>query len=258
MMRQALAAVRRNTRIQRPRGLPALGEQTRAGDTTTSTRSGLCDERGTWKHLRTHFPSSSSRLFASGSMQTPLFGSMLVERIPVVVPDAPDWEREYQEWSQARRDKFKVKLPDSVVEPKGLEENLPDFEAAPRETEADRLGDRSTIYRKLQEFLFLVVKDKSDKWGFAKLKHEDGETMRQTAERSLKEFAGDSIECWVVGNAPQGHYEESDGTTFYYRGSYIEGDLKLENNYVDHAWVTKEELGEYFDEKHHELLKKML
>jgi len=184
---------------------------------------------------------------------------MLVERIPIVIPEAPEWEREYKEWSEARRDKFKLKLPDSVVEPKGLLDNLPDFEPAPRETEADRLGDRSTVYRKLQEYLFLVVKDKSNKWGFPKVKHEDGETMRQTAERSLKDFAGDSIECFVVGNAPQGHYTDSSGgTTFYYRGSYIEGDLKLEDKYIDHVWATKEELGEYFDAKHHELLKRML
>ena len=86
---------------------------------------------------------------------------MLVERIPVVIPEAPAWEREYKEWSEARRDKFRVKLPDQIVEAKGLLDNLPDFEPAPRETEADRTGDRSTLHRKLPEFLFLVVKEKT-------------------------------------------------------------------------------------------------
>ena len=62
----------------------------------------------------------------------------------------------------------------------------------------------------------------------------------------------------MVGNAPQGHYETADGTTFYYRGSYIEGELELQDGYVEHAWVTKEELGEYFDADHHDLLKRML
>ncbi len=200
------------------------------------------------------------RRFISSTAATSnaLYGSMLVERIPVVIPEAPEWEREYKEWSQARRDKFKVKLPDQIVEAKGLLETLPDFEPASRETEADQTGDRSTIHRKLAEFLFLVVKDKDGNWGFPKCEHSEGETMRQTAERSLKDFAGDSLECWVVGNAPQGHYKEANGTTFYYRGSYLEGELALQGGYTDHLWLTKEELGEFFDADHHDLLKKML
>ena len=108
------------------------------------------------------------RRFISSTAATSnaLYGSMLVERIPVVIPEAPEWEREYKEWSQARRDKFKVKLPDQIVEAKGLLENLPDFEPASRETEADQTGDRSTIHRKLAEFLFLVSRTRMETGDF--------------------------------------------------------------------------------------------
>lgn len=254
MLRTALSAARRARSIVVPRHVSASGGDgllQAFGDVAAPAREASSTGRALEAQSRKYAT-------ASAASSSALYGSMLVERIPVVIPEPPEWEREYMEWAQARRDKFKVKLPDQIVEAKGLIDNLPDFEAAPRETEADRTGDRSTLYRKLPEFLFLVLKDKSGKWGFPKAKHNEGETMRQTAERSLKAFAGDSLECWVVGNAPQGHYEEPTGTTFYYRGSYVEGDLELQEGYTQHAWVTKEELGEYFGEKHHDLLRRML
>lgn len=255
MFRQALKAARRARAQAFRHSLAQRRGDANANRGTSCAASAL----GACRDGRSTAASSArSYVAASAAANNSLYGSMLVERIPVVIPEAPAWEREYKEWSEARRDKFRVKLPDQIVEAKGLLDNLPDFEPAPRETEADRTGDRSTLHRKLPEFLFLVVKEKDGKWGFPKSKHDDGETMRQTAERSLKAFAGDSLECWVVGNAPQGHYETADGTTFYYRGSYIEGELELQDGYVEHAWVTKEELGEYFDADHHDLLKRML
>ena len=254
MLRQILSATRRTLRNQ-----PVLRRVAQNGcessvldQTSLTSASGRCvDGAQSWiRQLRSYSAASAT----SGS----LYGSMLVERLPIVLPEDPAWEREYREWSEARADKYRVALPDQIVEPKGLIENLPDFDPAPRETEADKTGNRKTIQRKLPEFLFLVLKDKSGKWVFPKAKHNDGETMRQTAERSLKDFAGESLVCWVVGNAPQGHHEEADGTTFYYRGSYLEGELQLQGGYIDHAWVTKEELGEFFDAEHHDLLKRML
>lgn len=250
MFRRAMIAAKRARSFGLSRNVSQTG-----GEFTARFSSPARETSASGRGLENVSRSFTTSIAASASA---LYGSMLVERIPVVIPEPPAWEREYLEWAQARRDKFKVKLPDEMVEAKGLIDNLPDFDAAPRETEADHTGDRSTMYRKLPEFLFLVLKDKSGTWGFPKAPHTDGETMRQTAERSLKDFAGDSLECWVVGNAPQGHYEEQGVTTFYYRGSYVEGELELQGDYVEHAWVTKEELGEFFDDSHHDLLKRML
>ncbi len=254
MLRQALGAARRASRAQA--ALTRISVQGSASKLVEQASLTSASGRS-FEALRFQITRSRGHVSTSSSLGA-LYGSMLVERIPVVLPDPPQWEVEYHEWSESRRDRHRVKLPDQIVEPKGLLENLPDFEPAPRETEADRTGDRKTLQRKLSEYLFLVLKDKNGKWGFPKTEHAQSETMRQTAERSLKDFAGESIECWVVGNAPQGHYEEQDGTTFYYRGSYLEGDLVLQGGYTDHAWVTKEELGEFFDAQHHDLLKRML
>jgi hypothetical protein len=61
------------------------------------------------------------------------------------------------------------------------------------------------------EFLFLVVQDKaSGAWGFPKCVHSEGETMREVAKKAMDECIGDSIETWLVGNAPLGHFLESN------------------------------------------------
>ena len=81
---------------------------------------------------------------------------------------------------------------------------------------------------------------------------------------------GDSIETFLVGNAPLGHWEErraggapatasgeaakegaadggegarveggGEGTNFYLRAQWLDGDLRLEQRYKDHMWLTK-------------------
>ena len=82
---------------------------------------------------------------------------------------------------------------------------------------------------------------------------------------------GDSIETFLVGNAPLGHWEErraggppatasgepakndgaaesregarveggGEGTNFYLRAQWLDGDLRLEQRYKDFMWLTK-------------------
>ena len=186
----------------------------------------------------------------------PLIANMIVERLPVVTPEPEAWEVEYRSWSEERRAKFLRTLPNDLVDPKGEFEELVDpeesrFTPASRETPADVSGDARTLKRKLDQFLFLVVRDAATKtWGFPRLVNpEDGATtMRATAKAAMDACVGDSIETFLVGNAPAGHWPEpttpgaaggEGGTNFYHRAQWLEGDLRLTEKYSDFKWLTK-------------------
>jgi large subunit ribosomal protein L46 len=175
---------------------------------------------------------------------------MIVERLPVVTPEPEAWEVEYRSWSEERRAKFLRELPNDLVDPKGEFEELVDpeesrFTPASRETPADVSGDARTLKRKLDQFLFLVVRDAAtNTWGFPRLVNpEDGATtMRATAKAAMDACVGDSIETFLVGNAPAGHWPEPNGgggTNFYHRAQWLEGDLELTEKYSDFKWLTK-------------------
>ena len=186
----------------------------------------------------------------------PLIANMIVERLPVVTPEPEAWEVEYRSWSEERRAKFLRELPNDLVDPKGEFEELVDpeesrFTPASRETPADVSGDARTLKRKLDQFLFLVVRDAAtNAWGFPRLVNpEDGATtMRATAKAAMDACVGDSIETFLVGNAPAGHWPEpttpgaaggEGGTNFYHRAQWLEGDLRLTEKYSDFKWLTK-------------------
>ena len=188
----------------------------------------------------------------------PLIANMIVERLPVVTPEPEAWEVEYRSWSEERRAKFLRELPNDLVDPKGEFEELVDpeesrFTPASRETPADVSGDARTLERKLDQFLFLVVRDAAtNAWGFPRLVNpEDGATtMRATAKAAMDACVGDSIETFLVGNAPAGHWPEQPtpgaggdpkegGTNFYHRAQWLEGDLRLTEKYSDFKWLTK-------------------
>ena len=209
--------------------------------------------------------------------ERPLYANMIVERLPWVMPEPPAWETEYREWSEARGARFLKELPEELVNPKGeFEETESDAEAAfqpaDRVTDADRSGDVRTLHRKLDEFLFLVVQDRATgRWGFPReVNDETGKTIRESAKAAMDAAVGDSIETFLVGNAPLGHWEErraggapatasgeaakegaadggegarveggGEGTNFYLRAQWLDGDLRLEQRYKDHMWLTK-------------------
>ena len=65
-----------------------------------------------------------------------------------------------------------------------------------------------TIHRQLDQFLFLVVQLKdTGEWGFPRRVHSGGdETMRNVAKAAMEECIGNSLETFLVGNAPLGHF----------------------------------------------------
>ncbi|XP_053318373.1 39S ribosomal protein L46, mitochondrial [Spea bombifrons] len=138
------------------------------------------------------------------------------------------------------------------------EQKSKQIKTAPRVTEADKKNDKSSLNRKLDSNLVLLVKEKisnEEVWMFPQMEWQIGETMRQTAERALSTLSEDHIKAHFLGNAPCGFYkykfpksirtEDTMGAkVFFFKALLKSGDLppKKKKEYV---WVSKDELKDY-------------
>ena len=80
------------------------------------------------------------------------------------------------------------------------------FQAASRSTEADAKDDKRSLDRALDKSLFLVLKQR-ESWTLPMTPNQEGESLRQTAERALRIHCGDKLESQVLGNAPFAHFK---------------------------------------------------
>lgn len=79
------------------------------------------------------------------------------------------------------------------------------FTPAPLTTPADASNDVTSLNRKLEDTLVLMIEQEFGKDKFFVLpqgKREDGETLRQTAERTLAATCGKDLNVRFYGNAP--------------------------------------------------------
>jgi hypothetical protein len=117
------------------------------------------------------------------------------------------------------------------------------FVPASRETAADAAGDTKSIHRKLQDKLFLLTKG-GDEWRMPQVEVAADETLREAAERSLKEVVPDTTDVYFLGNAPS--FCETAGTTkvFYYRAVLVSKDseVQLGSQYSDFKWLALDEI----------------
>lgn len=107
----------------------------------------------------------------------------------------------------------------------------------------------------------VCVGEAGTKWQFPQAEHQEGETMRQTAERALQETIQEGPQTYFVGNLPIGHVADSGYKAFFHKAQLIKGEaaLKQDGKAYDFAWVAKDELPEYIvDEPHQELMSKVL
>jgi len=153
------------------------------------------------------------------------------------------------------------------LEDAGTEE-LNKFPIAPRTTEADTNNDQTSIMRALDKYLILVVRQKlgSDtKWVLPQGAWQQGETMRQTAERVLTSICGNKIKARFLGNAPCGFYKykfprqmwgegkPTGAKVFFFKAQYMDGDLEpLSKEIEEFKWLRQDEMKEilrpsYFD-----------
>ena len=178
-----------------------------------------------------------------------------MERLPVVMPERPAWEVEYKKWqAEFHAKRYKILPPKFTDDTKAEDEESSvkaGWKPASRETRADREGDRRTLKRRLDQRLFLLLKRRGGKWGFAQSEIQQGDTSRSAAERALKDAVGEEgYQHYFVGNGPAAHTANDGGlqTVFYHRCQLIQGLPKIQGEYEDYAWVAPDEFGEYFED----------
>ena len=134
------------------------------------------------------------------------------------------------------------------------QEELAKFQFASRETEDDKKSNLKSTKRKLDDTLLLLCShniNKKDVFLLPQVKWTEGETLKQTAERIVKDKLGSDLQVQFYGNAPCGFYKykysptektgEAIGTkTFFYRASYKKCDIKEPKTKFE--WVNEEEL----------------
>jgi len=213
--------------------------------------------------------------------------AIVFERLPVLMPDPPQWEVEYHAYQEAN--KAVARARDIYTNPEARdmqalndalgeeEEQAPEegvHEIVTRVMPADLTGDRRTSARAMTERLYLLVKARDSLepkrvvWQFPTVRYRaarPGEdeaepaTMRDTVIDGLISYLGDGVSAFPVGKAPTAHLcfelppkqQEKHDTfgkkLFFYRVQYLGGEVELNRKRVaDFAWVTKNELGDYF------------
>ncbi|XP_069321843.1 large ribosomal subunit protein mL46 [Eulemur rufifrons] len=144
------------------------------------------------------------------------------------------------------------------------EQTFLQFKPGARITEADEKNDRTSLHRKLDRNLILLVKEKlgdQDVWMLPQTEWQPGETLRGTAERTLATLSENNMEAKFLGNAPCGHYKfkfpqamrtESNlgAKVFFFKALLLTGDFSQAGKKGHHVWVSKEELGDYLKPKY--------
>lgn len=140
-------------------------------------------------------------------------------------------------------------------------EELSKFKLASRLTDADKTEDKKSLNRKLEENLVLVIKQKlgqKDFWILPQGLWINGETLRETAERILKESCGNNLNIRFYGNVPCGFYkykypkekrEQSnmEGVKiFFFKATLLHGNVGLNKIWTDYEWATVKELDDKF------------
>ncbi|KAI8118775.1 mitochondrial, 39S ribosomal protein L46 [Lucilia cuprina] len=254
--------------------------------------------RGNNQEVARTFASSA----ASGKQEKwDLYAGVLVERLPVVSKEFNEIEKEFQQYLwrvefekslkskhelQHERDlkqaellkkgQLEVDLDESASKQTAQDlkdayiEELNKFKVAPRTTADDAAKNVVSTNIHLDETLYLLVEHKLGSKNHLLLPQGlrlDGETMRQAAERVLREKCGDKMSVQFYGNAPCGFYkykypaaarDQSVGAkVFFFRASLKNGnvDQTISKKY---EWLEKEALSGKLNSSYSESIQKFL
>uniref|UniRef100_A0A1B6KQT0 Large ribosomal subunit protein mL46 n=1 Tax=Graphocephala atropunctata TaxID=36148 RepID=A0A1B6KQT0_9HEMI len=226
-----------------------------------------------------------SRFCSSSKEQWDLVSSICLERKPIITTELSGIEAKYSkavsdvEYENSYKSDHEMrKIKDQLfAEQLTKEENLYDsdkinlqtaqefedncneefkkFSLARRVTQEDIKTDVTSTNRKLSESLLLVIKQnvgKKSTWILPQGARQEGETMRQTAERVLSENCGSSLHTKFLGNAPVGFYKfrypKSANLTpsvgmkiFFFKAQLLKGNV-TSTVCPDFQWLSQNEL----------------
>lgn len=215
-----------------------------------------------------------------------LYAGVLIERHPIVSKTLTPLEKQYQTYlSQIefenslksnfeirneqelkhaellKKGKIEVDLDDTASKQTAQDlkdaytEELNKFQLAPRTTDDDKKKNLQSTNRSLEEVLYLLIEQKLGEKSHLILPQDvwkEGETLRQTAERVVKEKCGESLDVMFLGNAPCGFFKykypaaqrkDTVGAKIFFFRSTLRGgnaDKKIASKF---EWLDKGDLG---------------
>lgn len=221
-----------------------------------------------------------------------LSASVFIERVPLITPPLTNIENKMiehlkqLEFENARKSDFEVRHEADIqaAEKRKLEglklssgtrtaeddhdawcKDKQTFECKSKYTKADERDDRSSTVRCLDKPLHLIIdrnfgyqNNASAKpefsWDLPTSIRQDGESMRQTAERAVKNTCGSDLNVQLLGNAPwafikykysnkiQNLTGKKGEKIFIYKAHYQSGQVKVQENISrDFKWSTFDE-----------------
>ncbi|KAG1449188.1 hypothetical protein G6F46_011008 [Rhizopus delemar] len=139
------------------------------------------------------------------------------------------------------------------------------LEKLERSTKADAKDDKKSLDRALKQTLYLVVKQSGENpWQFPQGPIDATEYLHEAAERTLTEQCGADMDTWFVGRQPIGFYKEASAKeqpglkVFFMKARVYAGQVKLNKDFVEFAWLTKDELVNYLSPEYYKSIKDCL
>jgi len=168
--------------------------------------------------------------------------SVMVERLPIIMPEKEEWEKDYEEL-RLYLDRFRPVYPKELGFRDPKEQDIPTdeevlarlpkgYKPAPRITPADESGNIQTMERKLDRRLYLTinqVENKNDnsentngkstsggygsagsgygcRWSLPTVSLQHNETLLDAGKRATTQYAGPDLDIVCMGFAPMGVY----------------------------------------------------
>ena len=140
------------------------------------------------------------------------------------------------------------------------QDEMSKFKFTLRETEDDKSNNVKSLNRKLDDTLMLMLEQNVNEKKVMMLPQaqwNEGETLRQTAERIVQEKMGSQLMVQFYGNAPCGFYKYKYGSSakketvgakvFFYRAAYKSGEIV--DKKANFEWINEEELKVKFSKR---------
>ncbi|CAJ1960406.1 unnamed protein product [Cylindrotheca closterium] len=208
-----------------------------------------------WWEKRRSYEDSLDRKARQAKKDWQIQVAVVLERIPVVLDDIADWEKDYDEL-KAYFAQFGKEYPKELVPPRKapvlvtdeevFAELPPNFRPAPRETKADKSGESNTLDRKLKTRVFFMLDEGKGSWKFPQSSVEGEESLQETAKRIIDKQIGNDLDLYFPSSSPSAvlvkKEEEGDyfGTkTFFVRVQHDEGNVAKG---LKHGWLDRDEV----------------